>query len=654
MRGLRLAHAGADRAVAANPAAAHPLNPALRPDLLPQGEGPPATHDATARRSTRPPGRSQARHDNRPRPRYTNGMSTSPANRLVIALAQINSTVGDIAGNVARVRAARAEAAGQGADLVMFSELFISGYPPEDLVLKPAFQESCRAACEELARNTADGGPALLVGLPWVEDGKLYNAYALLTDGRIDAVRFKVDLPNYGVFDEKRVFAQGPMPGPVAFRGVRIGIPICEDIWGPDPVECIAETGGEILLVPNGSPFWRDKTDDRFNIAVARVKESGLPLVYLNQLGGQDDLVFDGASFILDANAALIGQLPAFESLVAKTVWERGPDGWLCVEAPVATLPDDDEANYAACVLGLRDYVEKNGFPGVVMGLSGGVDSAICAAMSVDALGAERVHCIMLPYRFTSDESLKDARACADALGVRYDILPIAPAVEGIEAVLAPLFAGRPRDITEENIQSRARGAILMSVSNKFGPMVVTTGNKSEMSVGYATLYGDMNGGFNPIKDLCKMQVFRLSALRNRWKPAGARGPDGEAIPVNIIVKPPTAELRENQKDQDSLPPYEILDDILECLVEKEMRVSDIVARGHDLETVRKIERLLYLAEYKRRQSAPGVKVTRKNFGRDRRYPIVNRFRDSGEPARAPDASLNPRPQAGTAERFEE
>ena len=580
--------------------------------------------------------------------------SSRSADRLVIALAQINSTVGDIAGNVARIRAARAEAAAFAADLVMFSELFISGYPPEDLVLKPAFQESCRAACEALARDTADGGPAVLVGLPWAEAGQLYNAYALLDGGRIEAVRFKVDLPNYGVFDEKRVFTQGPMPGPIVFRGVRIGVPVCEDIWGPDPVECIAETGGEILLVPNGSPYWRDKTDDRFAIAAARVRESGLPLVYLNQLGGQDDLVFDGASFILDANAALIGQLPAFESVVAKTVWERAGDGWLCVEAPVAALPDDDEANYAACVLGLRDYVEKNGFPGVVMGLSGGVDSAICAAMSVDALGADRVHCIMLPYRYTSDESLSDARACADALGVRYDILPIAPAVEGLEAVLKPLFAGRDRDITEENIQSRARGTILMSVSNKFGPMVVTTGNKSEMSVGYATLYGDMNGGFNPIKDLYKMQVFRLSALRNRWKPAGARGADGEVIPHNIIVKPPTAELRENQKDQDSLPPYEVLDDILECLVEKEMRVSDIVARGHDLATVKKIERLLYLAEYKRRQSAPGVKVTRKNFGRDRRYPIVNRFRDSGEPAKLPDADLNPKPQAGSSERFEE
>ncbi len=558
------------------------------------------------------------------------------ADTLVIGLAQIDCTVGDIAGNVARIRAARAEAAAFGADLLMFSELFIAGYPPEDLVLKPAFLEACRAACEDVARDTADGGPALLVGLPFVEDGLTYNAYALLDNGRIEAVRFKADLPNYGVFDEKRVFSAGPMPGPISFRGVRIGIPICEDIWGPDPVECIAETGGEILLVPNGSPYWGGKTDERLAIAVARVVESGLPLIYLNQVGGQDELVFDGASFGLNADASLAFQLPAFASTVAKTVWRRGPKGFACVEGPKAALEQGDEADYAACVLGLRDYVDKNGFPGVVMGLSGGVDSALCAAMAVDALGRERVHCLMLPYRYTSKESLADAEACAKALGVRYDILPIEPAVAGFETVLSPLFKGTKQGLTEENIQSRARGVILMAVSNKFGSMLVTTGNKSEMSVGYATIYGDMNGGFNPIKDLYKMEVFRLSALRNRWRPKGALGPAGEVIPANILVKPPSAELRENQKDQDSLPPYEMLDAILQGLVEKEMRVSDIVALGFDLETVKKVERLLYLAEYKRRQSAPGVKVTAKNFGRDRRYPILNKFRDPGSAAVAP------------------
>ncbi len=560
-------------------------------------------------------------------------MTTSqnaPATRLVIGLAQIDCTVGDIAGNVARVRAARAEAAAFGADLVMFSELFISGYPPEDLVLKPAFVEACRAGCEEIAAETADGGPAILVGLPWGENGHCYNAYAMLDKGRIEAIRFKADLPNYGVFDEKRVFTPGPMPGPVSFKGVRIGVPICEDIWGPDPVECLAATGSEILLVPNGSPYWRGKTDERFAVALARVAESKLPLVYLNQFGGQDELVFDGASFGLNADCSRAFQLPAFSAAVAKTVWERGTKGFVCVEGPRCDIEEGDEADYAACVLGLRDYVNKNGFPGVVMGLSGGIDSALCAAIAVDALGPERVHCVMLPYRFTSNESLKDAGHCARALGVRYDILPVAPAVEGFERVLTQIFKGTNADITEENIQSRARGTVLMSVSNKFGPMLVTTGNKSEMSVGYATIYGDMNGGFNPIKDLYKMEVFRLAELRNRWKPRGALGPGGEVIARNILTKPPSAELRENQKDQDSLPPYEVLDAILEGLVEKEMRVADVVALGHDLETVKKIERLLYLAEYKRRQSAPGVKVTRKNFGRDRRYPIVNSFRDPG------------------------
>ena len=581
-------------------------------------------------------------------------MQNAPASRLVIAIAQVNSSVGDVAGNADRLRKARATAAGQGADLVCFSELFLAGYPPEDLVLKPAFQEACRAALEELARETADGGPAVLVGVPWVEAGRLYNACALLSGGRIEAVRFKVDLPNYSVFDEKRVFSAGPPPGPITFRGVRIGVPVCEDIWGEEVVETIAESGGELMIVPNGSPYWRDKRDERLNVAVARVTESGLPLIYVNQLGGQDELVFDGASFGLQADRSLAFQAPAFLEGVFRTVWERAGGTWRCVEGPKALAEEDDEADYAACVLGLRDYVEKNRFPGVVMGLSGGVDSAICAAMAVDALGAARVHCVMLPYRFTSNESLKDAQDCASALGVRYDILPIYQAVEGLEASLASLFAGRPRDITEENVQSRARGTILMSISNKFGPMVVTTGNKSEMSVGYATLYGDMNGGFNPVKDLYKTQVFRLCRLRNRWKPAGAFGPDGVVIPENIIVKPPTAELRENQKDQDSLPPYDVLDDILQGLVENEMRVADIVAKGHDLDTVKKVERLLYLAEYKRRQSAPGVKVTRKNFGRDRRYPIVNRFRDPGGPARAPDATIAPKPFMGGAERFEE
>src|SRR5918993_2681940 len=565
---------------------------------------------------------------------------TAPQKTLRIALAQLNPTLGDVAGNAAKVREARAEAARLGADVVMFPELFLAGYPPEDLVLKPAFQDVCREICEALARETADGGPAVLVGLPWVEDKLLYNAYALLDAGAVPAVRFKVDLPNYGVFDEKRVFAPGPLPGPVVIRGVRVGIPVCEDIWGDEIVECITETGGEILLVPNGSPYWRGKTDERLNIALARVTESGLPLVYLNQICGQDELVFDGASFVVNADCSLACQLPAFRESVALTVWEKNDEGWRCADAPKASVEEGDEADYAACMLGLRDYVDKNRFPGVVLGLSGGIDSALCAAMAVDALGPERVHCVMLPFRYTSNESLSDAAECAEALGVRYDTLPIAPAVDGFEAALEPMFAGRPKDITEENMQSRARGTILMSISNKFGPMVVTTGNKSEMSVGYATLYGDMNGGFNPIKDLYKMQVYALSAWRNTTVPPGALGPSGEVIPKNIIDKAPSAELRENQTDQDSLPPYPVLDDILECLVEHEMGVEDIVKRGHARETVTRIEHLLYIAEYKRRQAAPGVKVTKKNFGRDRRYPIVNRFRDGGQAAHRPDEAL--------------
>jgi NAD+ synthase len=555
-------------------------------------------------------------------------MNARPADSLKIALAQLNPTVGDVAGNADKVRRARDEAQKLGADIVAFPELFIAGYPPEDLVLKPAFQAACRSAVEALARESKSG-PAILVGTPWVEDGKLYNAYALVAGGAIEAIRYKVDLPNYGVFDEKRVFAPGPMPGPILFKGVRIGIPICEDIWGAEVVECLSETGGEILLVPNGSPYWHGKTEHRLNIAVARVVESGLPLVYLNMVGGQDELVFDGASFVINADRSVGAQLSTFRETVALTEWKREAGAWKCVGGPVTQQDENEKTDYGACVLGLKDYVDKNGFKGVVLGLSGGIDSALCAAMAVDALGKERVRCVMLPYKFTSQDSLSDAAKIAKALGIQYDILPIESAVLGLEKTVAPVFEGKPRDVTEENIQARARGVILMAISNKFGLMVVTTGNKSEMSVGYATLYGDMNGGFNPIKDLYKTEVFRLSRLRNSWKPESALGPSGEVIPENVIVKPPTAELRENQKDQDSLPPYEVLDDILECLVEREMPLGDIVARGHGAEIVRNVERLLYIAEYKRRQAAPGVKITRRNFGRDRRYPITNGFRDS-------------------------
>ena len=436
------------------------------------------------------------------------------------------------------------------------------------------------------------------------------------------------------------MFVPGPMPGPINFRGVRLGVPICEDIWGPEVVECLAETGTELMVVPNGSPYSRDKEEVRLNIAVARVTESDLPIVYVNQVGGQDELVFDGASFGLHADRSLAFQLPAFSETVRTLHWQRTGNGWRCADGPTEPVEVGDEADYRACMLGLRDYVDKNGFRGVVLGLSGGIDSGLVAALAVDALGAARVRCVMLPYRFTSQTSLDDAAGVAKALGVAYDIVPIEAAVTGLEAALAPVFKGKPRDVTEENIQARARGTMLMAISNKLGLMVVTTGNKSEMSVGYATLYGDMNGGFNPIKDLYKTEVYRLARLRNEWKPEDALGPGGAVIPVRILTRAPTAELRENQADQDTLPPYDVLDRILERLVEREEPIAKMVEEGFDRDLVMRIERMLNLAEYKRRQAAPGVKVTLKNFGRDRRYPIVNRFRDSGAPLAQPDASL--------------
>ncbi|WP_186415435.1 NAD+ synthase [Pannonibacter sp. P2PFMT1] len=558
--------------------------------------------------------------------------STRPealSGHLRLAIAQLNPAVGGIAGNADLARQARAGAARAGAHLVLLSEMFLSGYPAEDLVLKPAFVRACRTALEALAAETADGGPGMVVGLPWAEGGKLYNAVALLDGGKVQALRFKYDLPNYGVFDEKRVFDQGPLPGPVDFRGLRLGLPICEDTWTDEVVECLTETGAQMLLVPNGSPYWANKADERLQIMVARVVESGLPLVYCNQTGGQDELVFDGASFALNADRSLAFQMPQFTTALTISDWREGADGvWRAEPGEFAKLPDADEANWLACVLGLRDYVEKNRFPGVVLGLSGGIDSAICAAMAVDALGPERVHGVMMPYRFTSSDSLRDAEASAKALGIRYDIVPIEPPMTGFTEVLAPLFAGRTADITEENLQSRSRGVILMAISNKFGAMVLTTGNKSEMSVGYATLYGDMNGGYNPIKDLYKTEVYRLAAWRNAHLPQGAKGVAGEMIPAHVITKAPTAELRENQTDQDSLPPYEVLDAILQGLVENELSIGEIEALGYERATIERVEHLLYIAEYKRRQAPPGVKITRRNFGRDRRYPITNRFRD--------------------------
>jgi NAD+ synthase len=554
---------------------------------------------------------------------------------LTIAIAQTNPTVGDIPGNVARIRTARADAAAAGADLVVYSELVVVGYPPEDLVLKQAFQEQARRAVEELAGDTADGGPALIVGAPWVDRGKLYNAMLLLQGGRIVTARYKHDLPNYGVFDEKRVFAAGPVPGPMAFplpggEQLRIGGMVCEDMWTGDVAEGLEESGAEILIVPNGSPFEHDKQDVRLNLAVARVTETGLPLIYCNQVGGQDELVFDGASFVLGADRHLVAQAKGFEEDLLITRWRRGDDVWTCVEGRIEPAVEGSEAIYQAMCLGLRDYVDKNRFPGVVLGLSGGIDSALSAVVAVDALGPERVHAVMMPSRYTSTSSLEDAEAVAQALGIRLDRVPIEPAVAAFAPMLDPIFSGRPPDITEENLQARIRGVILMALSNKLGSMVLTTGNKSEMSVGYATLYGDMCGGYSVLKDVYKTTVFALARWRNQHLPTGARGPVGAVIPERIITKPPSAELRADQTDQDSLPPYDELDAILQGLVEQDLSARELVAKGHDPAVVRRVSNLLDLAEYKRRQAPPGVKITRKAFGRDRRYPITNAFRKLG------------------------
>jgi NAD+ synthase len=549
-------------------------------------------------------------------------------NSLKIALAQLNPMVGSIEGNLRLARKARAQARNLSADLILFSELYISGYPPEDLVLKPAFVSACMSAVETLATDTADGGPAVLIGTPWREREAVYNAVVLLDQGQVQTQRYKHELPNYGVFDEKRVFAVGPAPGPINFRGVRVGAPICEDIWTEDVCETLVETGAELLLVPNGSPFEKDKDDVRLNIAVGRVTETGLPLVYLNQIGGQDELVFDGRSFALNADRSLALQMPAFEECVTVTEWTRGNAGWRMIPQAPARVPEGEEAIWLACVNGLRDYVLKNRFPGVVLGLSGGIDSAVVAALAVDALGAGKVHCLMLPFRYTSPESVEDATQCAKALGVRYDVVPIFPAADGFSTTLEKIFAGTQSGVTEENLQSRVRGTTLIAVSNKFGSLVLTTGNKSEMSVGYATLYGDMNGGFNPIKDVYKTEVYGLAKFRNSFRPKGCLGPEGILIPSRIFTKAPSAELRPNQTDQDSLPPYPVLDDIIEELVEHERSVEDIVAKGYDKAVVERVQNLLYLAEYKRRQAPPGVKITRRNFGRDRRYPITNGFRE--------------------------
>ncbi len=547
---------------------------------------------------------------------------------LTIVLAQINPTVGDVVGNARRLSAARSEAGAMGADLVVTAELALSGYPPEDLVIRPSFQETVGREIQGLADETATDGPALLVGTPWVEDGAVYNAAVLLDGGEIAGIRRKHDLPNYGVFDEKRVFAAGPLPGPINFRGVRLGVMVCEDMWTDEVTECLQESGAEILVVINGSPYEVDKTDQRLNLAVARVVESRLPMIYVNLIGGQDELVFDGASFVLGDDAALRAQAPSWREALLPTRWARENGAWRCETAELHAPDAGLAAVYEAMTLGLRDYVAKNGFPGVIIGLSGGVDSALTAAVAAAALGPDRVRCVMMPSPYTSTESLQDAAAAANALGVRLDTLSIGPAMQAFETMLRPFFGNLPPDATEENIQARARGLALMALSNKTGAMVVSTGNKSEMSVGYATLYGDMCGGYSVLKDVYKTTVFALCRWRNAHLPKGGLGPAGAVIPETVIAKPPSAELRPGQRDEDTLPPYDVLDAILDCLIECDMGVDATMERtGFDRPLVLRVWRMLLGAEYKRRQAPPGVKITRRSFGRDRRYPIVNAFK---------------------------
>nr|WP_321507564.1 NAD+ synthase [uncultured Celeribacter sp.] len=544
-----------------------------------------------------------------------------------LTLAQLNPTVGAIEANAAQVRRAYDEAKGAGADMIVFPEMFLIGYQPQDLVMKPVLVNAAMAKMEELAALTLEG-PAIGLGAPYAYGESLYNGYWILAEGRVKQVLRKHHLPNFNVFDEKRLFAEGPIEGPYAIGPMRIGSPICEDAWHEDVAEAQVESGAEILLVPNGSPYFRDKFDIRLSHMVGRVTENDVPLVYLNMVGGQDDQVFDGGSFVLNRHGRPAHILPVFDSCLRHVDFVRDEDGWTAEEGEITPHPNAWEQDYRVMVEALRDYLGKTGFRKVVLGLSGGIDSAIVATIATDAIGAENVHCVMLPSEYTSQGSLDDAKDIAERLGCRYDFVPISAGRDAITDTLAPLFGDLPFDTTEENIQSRLRGLLLMALSNKFGSMLLTTGNKSEVAVGYCTIYGDMNGGYNPIKDLYKTRVFEQCRWRNANHRDWMKGPEGEVIPVSIIDKPPSAELRPDQKDEDSLPPYEVLDGILEGLVDREESVADLVAAGYDRDTVKRIEHLLYISEYKRFQSAPGARLTAKAFWLDRRYPIANGWRD--------------------------
>ncbi len=546
------------------------------------------------------------------------------------SLAQLNPTVGDIEGNAALIRQARDEAKAKNSDLLICSELILCGYPPEDLVLRPAFLDALQAMVAELAAETADGGSAVLLGAPWRDEGQLYNAALLLDGGTIAARRYKYALPNYSVFDEKRLFTPGELSGPINFRGLRLGVMLCEDVWIPEVAECLAESGAEILVVLNASPYEYGKGDQRLAHSVARVKENGLPLIYVNQVGGQDELVFDGASFVLSAQATMRLAFPAWREAVLETRWRDQGDGWTCASGTIAPTQQESADIYAALTLGLRDYVEKNHFPHVLIGLSGGIDSALAAAIAVDALGAQRVSAVMMPSPYTSQASLDDAEAVARNLGIDLETIDIRPAMGVFADLLAPLIEdqaeGQETGLMQENIQSRIRGLLLMALSNQRGGMVLSTGNKSELSVGYTTLYGDMCGGFSVLKDVYKTTVLALAAWRNKAHPVGGLGRQGAVIPPRVITKPPSAELKPDQTDQDSLPPYQELDAVLELLIEQDQALGDVIAVGHPKSVVEHIWRLLLFSEYKRRQAPPGVKISRRAHVRERRYPITNRF----------------------------
>lgn len=549
--------------------------------------------------------------------------------RFRLTLAQLNPVVGDLAGNAAKARAAWAAGRAAGAGLVALPEMFLTGYQTQDLVMKPAFAADVAGHLDALAADCADG-PALAIGAPWRDGRDLFNGYFVLEGGRVAARILKHHLPNDGVFDERRLYASAPIHGPYRVGPVRIGSPICEDAWFEDVAEAQAESGAEILLVPNGSPYHRGKFDIRLNLMVARVVETGLPLVYLNMVGGQDDQVFDGGSFVLNPGGRMAVQLPVFDETLAHVDFEETDAGWRAVPGAVTPHPDDHEQDYRVMVTGLGDYLRKSGFSRVLLGLSGGIDSALVATIAADALGPAAVRGVMLPSEYTSQASLDDAADLAGRLGIRLDTVPIDGPRAAVMLALAPLFAGTTPDLTEENIQSRLRGLLLMALSNKFGAMLLTTGNKSEVAVGYATIYGDMAGGYNPVKDLYKTRLFDICRWRNAHHRPWMAGPAGEVIPPAIIDKPPTAELREGQKDEDSLPPYPVLDAILEGLVDREESVADLVARGFDRETVKKVEHLIHVSEWKRFQSAPGPRLTDRAFWLDRRYPMVNRWRDPG------------------------